>query len=123
MFKSAPYAVRRQSEAPTALWMSDELQFVVWPISRLKLKRQTEGDSEQVCSVDELELSDASFIPRSGSDLQPNVAASGYVGYRTWKGAQPHRGCGGLEPVTQGSRGGNPGLEVGTASRYLIRAT
>jgi hypothetical protein len=28
-----------------------------------------------------------------------------------------------LEFVTQGSRGGNPGLEVGTAARYLIRGS
>ena len=38
-------------------------------------------------------------------------------------GFRSHRGCGGLEFDTQGSRGGNPGLEVTTASRYLIKGS
>jgi hypothetical protein len=35
------------------------------------------------------------------------------------KVAQPHRGCVGLNIDTQGSRGGNPGLEAATASRLF----
>jgi hypothetical protein len=35
-------------------------------------------------------MSVASFIPQSGNDLQPNVAARGYVGYeRMGEGATP----------------------------------
>src|SRR5438132_9781512 len=48
----------------------------------------------------------------------PTLPLGGYVGYRHMKWTQPHRGCDGLEFDTQGSRGGNPGLEVETASRY-----
>jgi hypothetical protein len=59
-----------------------------------------------------------SFIPRSGIDLQPNVAVGGYVGKRSVRGHQPHRGCVALKLDTQGSRSDNPGLEVVTASRY-----
>jgi len=53
-------------------------------------------------------------------DLQPNVAGSAAtLGLVGWKRTQPHRGWGGLEFDTQGSRNGNPGLEVATASRYF----
>src|SRR6266581_999862 len=108
-------------------------------------------------------------IPRSGNDLQPNVAARRLRWEEERKRTQPHRACrknqesqkmgdaksfdaieklvrgqmwakmfstksshpfsrqapSGLRRVeldTQGSRGGNPGLVVVTASRYLITA-
>src|SRR6266498_3005642 len=60
------------------------------------------------------------FEPRSGYGLQPNVAAPRLRWVGMDKRTQPHRGCGGLELDTQGSRSGNPGLEVITASRYLM---
>ena len=47
----------------------------------------------KLCRLIELALSDASFIPRSGSDLQPNVARSAAtLGMNAWKRAQPHIG-------------------------------
>jgi len=71
-----------------------------------------------------LALSSAGLIPRSGSDLQPNVAARRLRWAKAERrGRNPIRGWGGLEFVTQGSRGGNPGLEVGTAARYLFRGS
>jgi hypothetical protein len=41
------------------------------------------------------------------------------LGDRASKKTQPHRGCVGLKINTQGSRGGNPGLEAATASRLF----
>jgi hypothetical protein len=62
------------------------------------------------------------LIPRSGYVLQPNVAARRL---RWVKGCEGGHNPIGVEPdwnsIPQGSRGGNPGLEVVTASRYLIR--
>jgi hypothetical protein len=43
----------------------------------------------------------------------------GYVGFKQVEEAQPHRGCGASGFDSQGSRDGNPGLEVATASRYM----
>gem|GEM_PF-4854526 len=50
----------------------------------------------------------------------PTLPLGGYVGYSTWKRVGVAADC---NPSPQGSRGGNPGLEVGTASRYLLRAS
>ena len=59
-----------------------------------------------------------SFIPRSGYDFQPNVAARRLRWEQADKrGRNPDGVEADLEFDTQGSRGGNPGLEVVTASR------
>jgi hypothetical protein len=53
----------------------------------------------------------------------PTLPLSGYVGCSRKKEDATPSGLSRMEFDTQGSRGGNPGLEVATASRYLIRAS
>ena len=61
------------------------------------------------------------FVPRSGCNLQPRVAAAATLGVNIQSASTPMGLRPLTNPITQRSRGGNAGLEVATASRYLFR--